>query len=323
MDRDYDIVVAGGGIAGLSAGLAAARLGRKTLVLTGDVLGGHLLSIETVEAYPGFPEGVPGYDLCPMVHEAAAAAGASFASAEVEKLEPGDGAWQVTTSEGACAARAAIIATGTRLRELGVPGEARLRGKGVSHCASCDAPLLRGKVAVVVGGGDSAMQESLTLAGSCARVVMVHRGAALGGQASFRERIEAHERIEVRYSTVLEEILGADGVTGVRQRNGAGAVSELEAAGVFVYVGLEPNTDFLAGRLKLDKTGRILTDTSMRAGMPGLFAAGTVRSASPGRAAAAAGDGTAAAIAADEFLAGGAAQATASLAGAATGGTHG
>jgi len=172
----------------------------------------------------------------------------------------------------------------------------------VSHCASCDAPLLRGKVAAVIGGGDSAMQEALTLAGSEARVVILHRGKALSGQASFRDRATQHEKIELRFESVVEEILGADGVTGVRLKGG----EAIEAAGVFVYVGLEPNTAFLDGMLKLDRAGRILTDGEMRTALAGLCAAGTVRAGASGRAVASAGDGTAAALAADRYLADGA-----------------
>src|SRR6185436_17718276 len=146
-DSDYDVVIAGGGIAGLTAALQAARAGWKTRVLTGPALGGHLLSIEKIDGYPGFPDGVPGYDLCPIAHERAAAAGAEFDAALVKSLAAGDGRWQVTTAAGELSARTVILATGTTYRKLGIPGEERLRGKGVSHCASCDAPLMRGRVA--------------------------------------------------------------------------------------------------------------------------------------------------------------------------------
>ena len=138
MARDFDIAVIGGGIAGLTAGLASARLGRSTVVITGDVLGGHLLSIEKVEGYPGFPDGVPGYDLCPMAQEQAAAAGAELASGAATTLAAEGDAWRIGGACGDFKARAVIVATGTALKSLGVPGEERLRGKGVSHCASCD-----------------------------------------------------------------------------------------------------------------------------------------------------------------------------------------
>ena len=181
---DYDIVVAGGGIAGLSAGLTAARLGRRTLVLTGDILGGQLLSIAKVDGYPGFPDGVPGYDLCPMAQEMATEAGAEVASVELARLVPGNDGWRVATSDGEeHAAKGVVLATGARLKKLGVPGEAEFFGKGVSHCATCDGPLLRGRASVVVGGGDSAVQEALTLADYDVRVVMLLRGAELSAQA--------------------------------------------------------------------------------------------------------------------------------------------
>jgi thioredoxin reductase (NADPH) len=299
MSSDFDIVVAGGGIAGLSAGLAAARLGRKTLVLTGDVLGGNLLSIEKIEGYPGFPEGVPGYELCPMAQAQAAEAGAEFASTTLQRLEGQGPEFHLVTGDGELSARAVIVATGSDIKALGVPGEERLKGKGVSHCASCDAPLLRGMVAAVVGGGDSAMQEALTLAGHASRVIVLHRGQALSGQASYRDRVLAHPSIEVRYSALVEEIVGEDAVAGARLR---GTNEVVEAAGVFVYIGLAPNTAFLGGRLRLDGSRRIPTDAAMATEQAGLFAAGSVRSGWPGRAAASAGEGTAAAVAAHDYL---------------------
>src|SRR5262245_56262264 len=162
-NNDCDILIAGGGIAGLSAALASARAGRRTRVLTGPALGGQLISIERIDGYPGFPDGIPGYELCPMTQEQAVAAGAEFSSAAATHLAAHEDGWTVTSAEGAVRAGAVVIATGTVSRELGIPGESRLRGKGVSHCASCDGPLLRSKTAGVVGGGDSALQEALTL----------------------------------------------------------------------------------------------------------------------------------------------------------------
>ena len=306
MDQNYDIVIAGGGLAGLTAAGTAARLGRKTLVLTGDIIGGQLLSIEKIEGFPGFPDGVPGYDLAPMTQEEAASAGAEFAAAELMNLAPDTGGWRLTTGEGEFAARAVVLATGSSLRELDVPGEARLRGQGVSHCASCDAPLLRQKVAAVVGGGDSAMQEALTLAAHVAQVVILTHGAALHGQTSFRERVTQHPKITVRPNVEIQEILGDAKVTGVRMRDmSGGAVSDLAADAVFVYTGLQPNTAFLDDRIKLGSGGGIPTDEWMRTELIGVSAAGTVRAGSACRAASSAGDGAAAAIAVDRYLTGG------------------
>ena len=303
MSDGYDVVVAGGGIAGLSAGLTAARLGRRTLILTGGILGGQLLSIARIDGYPGFPDGVPGYDLCPMAQEMAVAAGAEVAPTELSRLQPGNDGWRVATEAGEeHAAKGVIVATGARLKKLGIPGEEKFFGKGVSHCATCDGPLLRGRTVAVVGGGDSAAQEALTLADYAARVVLLHRGAALSAQASYREPVLAHEKIELRCATVVEEICGAASVTGVRLRDIGGAPSELAVAAVFVYIGLAPNSAILGDLAALDGKGAVVVDAAMRTGRPGLAAAGAVRSGWPGRAIASAGDGANAALAIDRYL---------------------
>ena len=301
MSPSYDVVVAGGGIAGMSAALAAARLGRRTLVLAGDVPGGNLLSIEKVEGYPGFPEGVAGYDLCPMAQAMAAEAGAELETQQLLRVEGEAPALRLLTPTNELTAKTLIVATGASPKALGVPGEERLKGKGVSHCASCDGPLLRDAVVVVIGGGDSAMQESLTLAAFASRVIVLCRGEALGGQASYRERVLGHPKIEVRFNAQVEEIIGTDGVSGVRLR---GAAQALDARAVFTYIGLEPNTAFLAGRLALDARGRITTDAAMASTCEGIFAAGLARAGSPGRAIASAGEGATAAAAADAYLRG-------------------
>jgi thioredoxin reductase (NADPH) len=301
--EDYEVIVAGGGIGGLTAALHAARAGRSTLVLGGNAPGGLLLSIEKIEGVPGFPEGVPGYDLCPMLQEQAEEAGAEVRMQELAGLEPTDDGWRATTDDVELQARAVILATGARLKHLGVPGEERLQGRGVSHCASCDAPLLRDRTVGVIGGGDSALQESLTLADQVAEVVVLHRGDELDAQATYRQRAEEHPKITVRYRTVVEEILGDDKVAGVRARDLAtDSAEELELAGVFVYVGLQPNSELVQDRLELDADQRIATDAAMRTELPGLFAAGYVRRGSLGQAAISAGDGANAAKTADRYL---------------------
>ncbi len=302
----FEVIVAGGGISGLTAGWWSARLGRKTLVLTGGAPGGLLLSIETIEGLPGFPAGVAGYELCPLLQEQAASAGADFAMFELESITAEGDGWRVSTTGGEHLARTVIVATGSRLRELGVPGEERLRGRGVSHCASCDAPLLRDRAVAVVGGGDSALQEALTLAASVAEVIVLHRGAELTAQATYRRRVLEHPRINLRPTTVVEEILGEQTVDGVRTRDLAtGEAARLELAAVFVYVGLEPNTEPLDSPLRLDTDRRVPTDGWMRTERAGVLAAGIVRSDSDGQAASSAGDGVTAAIAADRYLSGG------------------
>jgi thioredoxin reductase (NADPH) len=301
-DKGYDVVIAGGGIAGLTAALTSARAGRRTRVFTGPALGGQLLNIERIDGYPGFPDGIAGYDLCPMVQEQAVAAGAEVSAAATSGLSRHEGRWTVMTGDGHVPAGAVVIATGTKSKALGIPGELRLRGKGVSHCATCDGPLLRGKVVAVVGGGDSAMQEALTLAQFVSRVIVLHRGTSLSGQAAYRDRVRDNARIEVRTNTIVEEVLGNGGLTAVRTRTTDGKVAELELSGLFVYIGLTPETEWLNGLVELDASGRIRTDDTMRTPLPGLLAAGTVRSGSAGRAASAAGEGALAAVAADRYL---------------------
>lgn len=303
--REVAILVAGGGLAGLTAGMYAARLGLRCTVITGHVPGGQLLNVAKIEGLPGFPEGVAGYDLCPIAQEQATDAGAECIAGEVSALSPSDAGWQVSTTEGDYAARAVVVATGADLKSLGVSGEARLRDRGVGHCASCDAPLLRGKTIAVVGGGDSACQEGLVLAEQVANVILLHRGPALAAQAVWRSRVSAQANIALRASTVVEEIVGESEVRGIRTRNAGGEVSEIPVDGVYVYVGLSPNTGLFDGVLALDALGAVITDNRLRSSARGLFAAGSVRAASSGQAAGAAGDGALAALAAHEFLASG------------------
>ena len=306
MAETYDLAIAGGGIGALTAAVHASRMGRSTIVIGGRAPGGLLLSIERIDGVPGFPEGVAGYELCPMLQEQAADDGAEIRMADLEGLEPAGDAWRLETSDGEVQARAVILATGARLRSLGVEGEERLQGRGVSHCASCDAPLMRDRTVGVVGGGDSALQEALTLADAVGEVIVLHRGDALTAQAAYREPALAHPKITVRYATVVEEILGEGAVSGVRTRDvSSGDTQDLELGGLFVYVGLEPNSAYLRDLVKLDDDGRIPTDEAMQTALAGVFAAGIVRRGSLGQAVISAGEGAAAAKAAHRHLEGG------------------
>jgi thioredoxin reductase (NADPH) len=300
---EHDLLIVGGGVAGLTAAMTAARTGRTTRVLTGESLGGHLVSIERIDGYPGFPDGIPGYDLCPIIQEQAVGAGAGFTASEATALHAEDGSWRVITSQGDVRARAVVIATGTTLKTLGIPGEEQFRGKGVSHCASCDAPLLRNRIVGVVGGGDSALQEALTLAQHASRVIILHRGTAFSAQVAYVQQVQQNPKIEVRFGTIVEEAIGNGGLKSVRTRTVTdGTTREIELAGLFVYVGLAPATTLVNGLLALDAFRRIPVNDEMRSSVRGLFAVGTVRSGSAGRAASAAGDGATAALSADRYL---------------------
>jgi thioredoxin reductase (NADPH) len=302
-----DVLVAGSGIAGLTAGLFAARHGRSTVVL-GALPGGQLLSVSRVEDFPGFIEGVAGYDLCPIVQDQAMAAGAVFEVTELERLEETDGGWAATTADGrTISAKAVIVATGTEPGVLNVPGEERLAMHGISHCACCDGPLHRGRNVAVIGGGDSALLEALTLTEFAEQVFVVDREPSFWAQAVYRDRIASNPKIRVYAETVVEEILGEDGVAGLRLRVlPTGAESTLDISGLFVCVGGVARPRFLADLAVTDEHGHVETDATMRTALPGLFAAGAIRSNFSGQAVTAAGDGAAAAVAAHWYLEAGA-----------------
>ena len=300
---DYDVIVIGSGLAGLTAGMFAGRYGLSTLILEANIPGGHLISIEKIEDFPGFPEGIAGYDLCPTVQRQAADQGAQFERAEVQKLEAEDRLWRVATPDEQHIAKSVIVATGSTLKQLGIPGEAKLQGKGVSQCASCDGPLYNGQVVGVVGGGDSALQEALTLTSFADRVIIFDRGKTFSAQDIYQQRILSNGKIEVRYQTIVEEILGDDTLTGVRLRNLAtGENSELTLSGLFVYIGFKPNTEFLGSVLPLSDTGHVPTDVWMRTELPGLYAVGDIRQDSACQAITSAGEGAVAAIAAHRYI---------------------
>lgn len=305
MAVDYEIAVAGGGPAGLTAALFAARHGRSTILLDPLGLGGAILNTERIEDLPGFPEGIPGFEFGPRLQEQAAGAEATIEPAEVTGLEQRSGDWAMTVDGRELVAGAVIVATGTRPRMLGLAREDELEGKGLSHCASCDGPLFRGQTVAMVGGGDSALLETLELGGHDVRVVLVHEGEAFGGQETYVRRVLESEHVEVRHRTVVEELLGDGRIEGLRVRDlASGESSAVEVAAVFVHVGRVPNTAFLEGVVALDERGCVATDAWMRTERPGLFAAGDVRSDSAGQAITAAGDGATAAVAAHRYLAG-------------------
>jgi thioredoxin reductase (NADPH) len=300
---EYDVAIIGAGVAGLTAALFAARFGHSTLVIERFAPGGHLVNVESIEDFPGFPNGIAGYELGPFMQEQAANQGAQFQMAEVQSLETIDSYWQVNTAEGACRAKAVIVASGSEPKDLGVPGESRLRGQGVSNCASCDGPLYSDRAVGVVGGTNYMLQEALTLVKYAGRVIVFHNEGASPAHQTLWRRVVDDAKIDVRYNTTVNEILGDDAVTGVQVRDVVtGEKSQVEIAGIFIYAGLQPNTEFLKSLLRLDQDGRIPTDAWMRTELPGLFAAGDLRTESAGLAITSSGDGAVAALAAHRYF---------------------
>lgn len=303
--REYDLVIVGAGLAGLTAGMYGGRYGLSTAVVDQMGSGGQVINVEKIENFPGFPEGVAGFDLGPMAQEQAEAAGAEFVMDTVQSLELDGDRRIVRCAEEELHARAVIVAAGSSLRALGIPGEERLLGKGVSHCASCDAPFFAGQEACVVGGGDSALDEAAVLAEQASRVLLIHHGPEFDAQRAIVDKVAEMANIEPQLNTQVEEILGDDSVTGVRLRDVTSKETRDEPlSGVFVFVGLEPNTAFLNDAVDLDEAGHIRTDILMRTSVPGVFAAGDIRQHSVAQLASAVGDGATAAIAAYRYLSG-------------------
>ncbi len=304
-DKEYDVVIIGGGPAGLSAGIYTGRARLSSLLIEKMVLGGYIVNAELVENYPGFAEGISGLELAELMHKQATKYGLEILPAEVTGLELHVERKVVKTEDGNFIAKAVIIAGGSERNQLGVPGEKEFTGKGVSYCATCDAYFFREQPVVVVGGGNAAINEALQLTKFASKVFMIHRRDQLRATRILQERALAEPKIEFRWNTMVEAIEGRDMVKSLRLRSVlTGEKSNLEVSGVFVSVGFKPNTDYLRGILPLDATGAIITNEKMETGVPGIFAAGDIRSNSIRQVIAAVGDGAVAAIYAERFISG-------------------
>ena len=303
MADDYDVLIVGGGLAGMTAGMYTARYGLQTGIVERMMGGASIINIEKIENFPGFPEGISGAELAPAVQEQAMNAGVDFIMGETVKITK-EGEYRVVSSDaGDIRAKAVIIAAGSTLRQLGVPGEEEFFGRGVSQCATCDGPLYMNQVVAVVGGGDSAADEALTLTEYAERVLLIHRRDQLRAQQALIDRVGENRKIEVVWNTVIEEVLGSGTVSGLRLRN---TVTNLENAieltGLFVYVGLEPNSGIVEGLLKTDNAGHIPVNVSMETDVPGVYAVGDLRQNSSSQLVSAAGDGATAAVAAYKYI---------------------
>ncbi len=301
--NDYDVLVIGAGLAGMTAAMYASRYGMRTGLVERMMGGAQIINLERIENFPGFPQGVAGAELGPLVQEQAMDAGAEFIMGEVASISRDADFKMVETDAGGYRAKAVIVAAGSNLRQLGIPGEEEMFGRGVSHCATCDGPLYMGQVVGVVGGGDSAADEALSLTEYVDKVLLFHRRDQLRAHRAVQERLHYHRKIEVVWNTVVEEVLGEDTVSAVKTRN---VITNIEntvsLTGLFVYVGLEPNSSLVSNLVQVDNAGHIPVNISMETQVAGLYAVGDIRQNSASQLASAVGDGATAAISAFNFV---------------------
>ena len=303
----YDIVIVGGGPAGFTAGLYGARSGLKTLVLEGASTVSQITMTDLIENYPGIPEGASGFDLIERYKKQALQFGMISFSGDVKSINRqqcgGVECWKISTGDQHYEGLAVIIATGTHWRRLGVPGEEAFIGKGVSFCATCDGPFYRNRRVVVVGGGNAAVQEAIFLTHFADKVTIVHRRDRLRATGVLAQRALANPKIDFAWNSVVDEIIGSEGVRNVQIRDvNTSETRILPAEGVFIFVGLIPNTDFVRGLVSLDPGGHILVDGNMQTSAKGIFAGGDCTHKLLRQVVTACGDGATAAYAAQLYV---------------------
>ena len=302
-DNTYDVIIIGGGAAGLTAGIYTCRAGLKTLMLERLMPGGQVINAESIENFPGFPDGISGAEIGPLMQQQAMKYGLEIRLGEVEELAQNGSYWQASAWGEDYFGSAVIVAGGSTLRKLGVPGEEELYGAGVSYCATCDGGFFMNQTVGVVGGGDSALDEALVLTEYASKVILFHRSDNFSGEKVLQERVMSNSKIEVRWNTTINEVLGNGQVEGVGVKDEVtGETSRVDLSGVFVYIGLDPNTEYLQDVLPLDNAGHIPTDIWMSTPARGIFAAGDIRQNSAAQLVSAAGDGATAGIAARRYV---------------------
>ncbi len=299
---DYDLVIIGAGPAGLTAGLYAARARMNVLLLEKAVPGGQILITDWIENYPGFPEGISGFDLAEKMKQHALDLGLKIETAEVHSLNLSAETKEIVLKDKSITTKALIIASGASPRKLGI-GEDKYMGKGISFCATCDGPFFKDKTVVAVGGGDTAVQESIFLTKFAKKVYLVHRRDELRATKILQERAFANDKIEFIWDSVATGMEGFFGIEGVNIKNvKTGEVSTIKADGCFIWVGILPNTEFLNNTLEVDDGGFIIADAHMETSVPGVYAVGDVRNTPLRQVATAVGDGAVAAMSAEHYI---------------------
>ena len=300
----YDMIVVGGGPAGYTAALYAARAGMDVVVLEKLSAGGQMALTHMIDNYPGFPDGVDGFELGERMQKQAQRFGAQTRYAQVNKLDLQAEPKTVETSEGVFAARTVVLATGAGPKELGLPKEKELVGRGVAYCAACDGMFYRGKTVVVVGGGNSAAADALLLSRVAKKVILVHRRDTLRATKIYHEPLMKAENVEFRWNSVVAELLHGDKVTGVRLRDTVSGEETIEETdGVFISVGRKPATELVSGQLVLDESGYVIAGEDTQTNLPGVYAVGDVRTKKLRQIVTAVADGATAVHMAESYLA--------------------
>jgi thioredoxin reductase (NADPH) len=300
----YDLVIVGAGPAGITAYLYAKRSLLEVLLVDKIGIGGQLLLIDFVENYPGFPEGITGFELADLFRRHIETLGLNFKQGEVKKLEKKDNFFNLYLDNNEIlTSKTVLLSIGASPRKLNIPGEKKFTGKGVSYCATCDGPFFKDKIIAVVGGGDTALQESLSLTKFAKKIYLIHRRNTFRATKVLQERVFKEEKIEILWNTIVTEIRGKDQVEEIEIFNKEkGEKSTLKVSGIFIFIGYEPNTDWLKGVIELDNEGFIITDAEMRTSLPGVWAAGDCRSKVGKQIVIACGEGAVAVISIENYL---------------------
>lgn len=305
-EYDYDVMIIGGGPAGYTAGIYAARAALKTLLIEGAGTVSQITITDLIENYPGIPDGINGFELMQLFKKQAQKFGLEILPRDVtavRKILDQPVIWEVTAGDKVYKTLSVIAASGAMWRSLGVPGESEFVGKGVSYCATCDGPFYRNRDVIVVGGGDTAIQEALFLTHFAKKVIVIHRRDRLRAAGMLQQRAFAEKKIEFVWNATVEEITGADFVTGAKVKDvHTGKIREVAAEGAFIFVGRLPYTDMFKGLVEMDKAGFIITDENLRTNAPGIFAAGDCRAKLFRQVVTAAGDGANAVHSAELYI---------------------
>ncbi len=305
MPEVYDIIIIGGGPAGLTAAIYSSRASRRTLLFERGVFGGQIATTDVVENFPGFPEGIVGPELSERMRAQAEKYGTKIILSEVTAVDLAASPKLVSSPDGEYLGRTVILAGGADYRKLGARGEQELTGRGVSYCATCDAPFFKNQRVAVVGGGDSALTEALFLTKFASQVFVIHRRDQLRAEKILQERAFAQPKIQFVWNSTVEQVMGeGEGeVKALRLRDAkSGQESTLQVSGVFVSIGQDPNTTFFRGLLLMDEAGHIAVNEHMETAIPGVYACGDIRAHSARQAITAAGDGATAAICPEHYL---------------------